>query len=59
MTPFSKKSKKSPKPSLKHIALGIPTNTIVGPLGFRTDLDIGPKGEKIVLIAIWEQTGLI
>lgn len=39
--------------------LGIPTNVIVGPLGFQTDLDISPKGEKIVLIAIWEQTGPI
>jgi len=26
--------------------LGIPTNIAVGPLGFRAELDIGPKGEK-------------
>lgn len=59
MNPFRKKSKKSPKPPPKHIVLGIPTNTIVGPLGFQTDLDIGPKGERVVLIAIWKQIGLI
>ena len=26
--------------------MGIPTNIAVGPLGFRADLDIGPKGER-------------
>jgi len=59
MSPFNKKPGESPKPSPKHISLGILTNTIVSPVGFRTDLDIGPKGERIVLIAILEQTGLI
>jgi len=40
-----KRSKKSLKPS-KHIFLGTPTNVAVGPLGFRAELDVGPKGEK-------------
>ena len=53
------KAQEIPKPSQKQIFLGIPTNVIVGPLGFQTDLDISPKGEKIVLIAMWEQTGPI
>jgi len=43
---FNKKSKKSLKPSRGHISLGIPANTAVGPLGFRTELDFGPKGER-------------
>ena len=38
-----KKSKKSLK---SHITLGIPINVAAGPLGFRTELDIGPKGEQ-------------
>ena len=42
---LNKKSKKSLKSSRGHIALGIPTNVATGPLGFRADLDIGPKGE--------------
>jgi len=43
---FNKKSKKSLKSSPRHISLGIPTNTAIGPLGFRVELDIGPKGER-------------
>jgi len=43
--PFGKRSKKSLKPS-QHIILGIPTNIAAGPLGFRAELDIEPKGEK-------------
>ena len=43
---FAKKSKKSLKSSQRHIALGIPTGVAVGPLGFQTELDIGPKGER-------------
>jgi len=42
---FDKKSKKSFKSSQRHISLGIPTNIAAGPLGFRAELDIGPKGE--------------
>lgn len=41
-----KKAKNSPKSSRRHLALGIPTNIAVGPLGFRADLDIDPKGEQ-------------
>ena len=40
-----KKSPKPPKPP-KHITLGIPTNIAAGPLGFRAELDIDPKGEQ-------------
>ncbi|KAF9644130.1 hypothetical protein BDM02DRAFT_3272647 [Thelephora ganbajun] len=43
---FSKKPKKSPKPSPRHISLGIPANTAAGPLGFRAELDIGPDDER-------------
>lgn len=43
---FHKKSKKSHKPSQRRLSLGIPTNIAAGPLGFRTDLDIGPEGEQ-------------
>ena len=43
---FNKKSKKSHKSSQRHVSLGIPTNIVVGPLGFRAELDIGPKGER-------------
>lgn len=43
---FNKKSKKSLKSSRRHISLGIPANIAVGPLGFRAELDVGPKGEK-------------
>ena len=43
--PSGKRSKKSLKP-FQHIFLGIPTNVAAGPLGFRAELDIGPKGEK-------------
>lgn len=41
-----KKSKKSSKLPLKHLLLGIPTNIAAGPLGFRAELDIKPKGEQ-------------
>ena len=57
--PPDKKSKKPPKLSQKHIVLGIPTNIAVGPLGFRAELDIGPKGEQGRSIATWEQMGKI
>jgi len=43
---FDKKSKKSLKSSRRHISLGIPVNTAVGPLGFQAELDIDPKGEQ-------------
>lgn len=44
--PFNKKNKKTPKLSKNHIFLGIPANIAAGPLGFRAELDIGPKGEQ-------------
>lgn len=40
-----KKSKKPLKPSQKHLLFGIPSNIAVGPLGFRAELDIDPKGQ--------------
>ena len=43
---FEKKSKKSHKSAQRHVSLGIPTNIAAGPLGFRAELDIGPKGER-------------
>ena len=43
---FGKKSKKLPKPSRKHIFLGIPTNIAAGPLGLRAELDTDPIGNK-------------
>ena len=43
---FNKKSKKLHKSSQRHVSLGIPTNIAVGSLGFRAELDIGPKGER-------------
>ena len=43
---FDKKSEKSRESSRRHIALGIPTNTVVGPLGFRAELDVRPKGKS-------------
>jgi len=39
-----KKRKKSPKPSQKHIHLGIPINIAIAPLGFRAELDTDFKG---------------
>ena len=43
---FDKKPKKSPRLSQQHLVLGLPTNVAAGPLGFRAELDIGPKGEE-------------
>ena len=43
---FHKKHKRLLKSSRSLISLGIPTNAAVGPLGFRAELDIGPKGEQ-------------
>ena len=43
---FDKKSKDSRKSSQRLLSLGIPTNVAIGPLGFRAELDIGPKGER-------------
>jgi hypothetical protein len=43
---FDKKPRKSIQSSQRHVALGIPTNIAVGPLGFRAELDIGPKGKQ-------------
>lgn len=40
------KSKKSIKPPQRHVSLGTPTNIAVGPLGFRAELDVDPKGER-------------
>jgi len=47
-----KKAKKPPKPSQRYLSLGIPTNVAVGPLGFRTELDIDPKGEQSLSMTI-------
>ena len=43
---LDKKPKKSLKSSQRDVSLGIPTNIAVGPLGFRAELDIDPKGEQ-------------
>ena len=43
---FNKISEEKPKPSRRHISLGIPTNVAAGPLGFRAELDIGAQGEQ-------------
>ena len=43
---FSRKPKKSPKPPEKHIQPEVPTNTAAGPLGFQTEFNIAPKGER-------------
>jgi hypothetical protein len=43
---FDRKSKKPPKLSQQHIILGIPAGIAAGPLGFRAELDIDPKGEQ-------------
>ena len=44
---FGKKPKKSSKPPQQDLALGILTNTAVGPIGFRAELDVDPKGDPI------------
>jgi len=41
---FEKKSKKAHKSTQRLISLGIPTNIAAGPLGFRAELDIEPRG---------------
>ena len=46
---FNKKSKKLQKSSQRLVSLGIPTNIAVGSLGFRAELDIGPKGERVTI----------
>ena len=44
---FGKKSKKSFRPSQRHVSLGIPTNIAIGPLGFRAQLDVqDPESER-------------
>ena len=43
---FDEKPKKSLDPSKRHVSLGIPINIAVGPLGFRAELDIDPKGGR-------------
>ena len=42
-----KKSKKPLRPLEKHLLFGIPANIAAGPLGFRAELDVNPKGERI------------
>ena len=42
---FGKKAKESRKPPQQNLALGITTNTAVGPLGFRVDIDL--EGDHI------------
>ena len=51
-----KKAKKSPKPPKQNLALGIPANTVVRPLGFRAELDIVPEGDPL---KTWEYIDLI
>ena len=41
-----KKSKKPPRLLTKHLSLGIPTNVAIGPLGFRAELNVDPKGGR-------------
>ena len=41
-----KKSKKPLRPLAKHLLFGIPANIAAGPLGFRAELDVNPKGER-------------
>jgi len=48
-----KKAKKPPKPSQRYLSLGIPTNVAVGPLGFRTELDVDPKGDQSPSVTVW------
>ena len=43
---FKKKPEESSKYSQRDIFLGIPTSIAVGPLGFRAELDVDPKGES-------------
>jgi len=45
--PSNKKPKKLPEPCQQHIALEVPTNTALGPPGFRAELDTDPKGTPI------------
>ena len=42
-----KKSKEPLRPLAKHLLWGIPTNIAAGPLGFRAELDVNPKGDCI------------
>ena len=42
---WGKKSKKPSRPLAKHLSFGIPANIAAGPLGFRAELDIDPRGE--------------
>ena len=58
MDRLSKILKKSPKPSQRYLSLGIPTGIAAGPLGFKAELGIGPKGEQIAY-RDYEQTDLI
>jgi len=48
----NKKHKKSPKPPQQHIALGIPANIAVGPLGFRAELNVDPKGDSVMILLV-------
>jgi len=45
--PPNKGPKKSPNPPQQYIALGVPTNIALGPLGFGVELDVDPKGDPI------------
>ena len=42
---FGNKSKRSLRALAKHLLFGIPINIAAGPLGFRAELDVDPKGE--------------
>ena len=43
---FGKKAKKSRRPPQQNIAIGIPTNIAIGPLGFRVEFDIDSIGDS-------------
>jgi hypothetical protein len=43
---MNRKSKNLSRPSQQHLPFGVPANIVVGPLGFRAELDIGPKGDQ-------------
>jgi len=57
---FDKLSKKSPKPPQRHIFMGIiPSNTLVGPLGFRAEVATDAESEQSRPHRDLEANGLI
>lgn len=43
---MARKKSKKPYKFLTAHSFGVPTNVAVGPLGFRTALEVSPKGER-------------